>query len=160
MLEFLKASFLIQKYYCYLCWWYYSRLCESRHLVCDNNMNWLWMWLWPTGHCGLEQELTCWFLPSYLPTYQSFNIQNPHGRVEKFKKKSLLEKLNSGGIDLKMNGSALEEKWFSKILGFFSSKLDWSFTAKAASNISLDFRVFFQSVVLFAFDLFLFLCFS
>ena len=58
-----------------------------------------WTWIWPTRHCGLGQEVACWFQCC---------------------------KNSTGFVDMNMNRSALGEKPCFKMLGLtFSSKLDW-----------------------------------
>ena len=63
----------------------------------------LWIWIWSTRHCGLGQEVACWFhcWKTYLV---SFYLSN-----------------NSGTIDMKMYGFVLEEKlsWRWGYLFFF-----------------------------------------
>ena len=67
-------------------------------------------------HCGLWQEVVCW--------YQSW--------------KNLVSfdwSKNTGAIDVKMDGSVLEEKSPYKMLGLtLSFKLDWGSIAKTASK--------------------------
>ena len=38
-----------------------STLNGIRHLIFGINQNWLRTWVWSAIHCGLEQEVTCWF---------------------------------------------------------------------------------------------------
>ena len=60
-------------------------------------------------HCRLGQEMACWL--QCWKNLVSFDRSN-----------------NTGSIDVKMDGSALEEKSSFKILGLtFSSKLNWGF---------------------------------
>ena len=74
-----------------------------RHMICGNSLNWLL-------NLNLIYE-TLW--TGARPQWQlvSFDQSN-----------------NTGAIDVKVNGSALEEKSSFKMLGLiFSSKLDWDF---------------------------------
>ena len=59
-------------------------------------------------HCGLAKEVPCWF-HCWKNSTTTFNRSN-----------------NTGAIDVKMDGSVLEEKLPFKMLGLtFSSKFDW-----------------------------------
>ena len=75
-----------------------------------------WIWIWTTRHWG-----TKWLV--------DFNA----GKTQLV---SFDESSNAGAVDVKVDGSILEEKSSFKILGLtFSSKLDWcSYIAKTASK--------------------------
>ena len=68
MLEFLETLFLIlsswkcYRWYCYLCKWYYWLL-SSWSGIWSGATTWIgfWTWIWSMRHCGLGQEITCWF---------------------------------------------------------------------------------------------------
>ena len=67
-------------------------------------INWIgfWTWIWSTRHCGLD-------FSTKKTQLVLFDLSN-----------------NNGSIDVKMDGSVLEEKSSSKMLRLtFSSKLDW-----------------------------------
>ena len=67
-----------------------------------------WTWIWFARHCGLGQEVTCWFQCQKNSTSFFFDRST-----------------NTGATDLKMDGPFLEEKSSFKIQGLtFSSKLD------------------------------------
>ena len=67
-----------------------------------------WTWIWSMRHCGLGQEVACWF--QCWKNSTQLNWSN-----------------NTGVIDVKIDGSVLEEKSSFKMVGLtFSSKLDWS----------------------------------
>ena len=59
---------------------------------------------------------------------------------------------NTGAIDIKMNGSALEVKSSFKMLGLtFSSKLDWgSYIISIAKTASKKIRALIHSIVSFS----------
>ena len=77
-----------------------------RHLICGNNLNW---------HSNLN--LIC----KKLWTGISCLLISMLGKLVSFDQSS-----NTGSIDVKMEGSVLEEKSSFKMLGLtFSSKLDW-----------------------------------
>ena len=70
-----------------------------------------WTWIWSTRHCGLGQEVACWFW-CWKTQLVSFDQSN-----------------NTGAIDVKMDVSVLEEKSFFNMLRLtFSFKLDWALT--------------------------------
>ena len=71
-------------------------------------------WIWPTRHSRLRQEVACWFQCSKSQLF-SFDSSD-----------------NFGAIDVKMDGSVLEE-----MLGLsFSSKFDWdSYIAWIAKTV-------------------------
>ena len=123
MLEFLKAPFLVLHFSCYTLMTFLMMLSVIllsmlvillsvpsviRHLVCGNNLNWLlnlnqiyktlgWSKKWIVDFIARETQLVL------------FDQSN-----------------NNCFIDVKMDGSVLEEKSPFKILGLtFSSKLDW-----------------------------------
>ena len=67
----------------------------------------VWTWIWSMRHCGLGQEVPCWF-QCWKGQLASFDQSN-----------------NTGAIDVKMDGCDFEKKSSFKILGLiFSSKLD------------------------------------
>ena len=87
-----------------------SILSVIRHLICGNNLNWLLNLnlIYETLWTGARSDL----LISML------------GKLNWFHLTGLI--IYTGSIDVKMGGSALEEKSSSKMLGLtFSSKLDW-----------------------------------
>ena len=70
--------------------------------------NGFWTWICSTRHCGLGQEVACWF-HCWKTQLVSFDCSN-----------------NFGAIYVKRNGSILEKISSFKMLGLtFSSKLDW-----------------------------------
>ena len=86
-----------------------SILSVVRHLICDNNLNWLlnlnliYEILWTGGKKWLV-----------------------HSNAGKTQLVSFDRSNKNGSIDVKMDGSVLEEKPSFKMLGLtFSSKLDW-----------------------------------
>ena len=77
-----------------------------RHLICGNNLNWL-----------PNLNLIC----KKLWTGISCLLISMLGKLVSFDQSS-----NTGSIDVKMEGSVLEEKSSFRMLGLtFSSKLDW-----------------------------------
>ena len=86
-----------------------SILSLIRHLICGNNLNWLlnlnlvYKTLWTGVRSGL--------LISML------------GKLSWFR---LIWSNNNGSIDVKLDGSVLEEKSSFKVFGLTSYKLDWS----------------------------------
>ena len=121
MREFLKAPYLVLHFSYYTLMTFLmmlfvillsmlmillSILSVIRHLICGNNLNWLlnlnliYKTLWTGERSGL--------LISMLGKLNQSN--------------------NTGAIDVKMDGSVLEEKSSFKMLGLtFSSKLDWGY---------------------------------
>ena len=111
MLKFLKTQFLILHFCCYTLMTFLmilslilvsmlmlqlSTLCWSVIWSVATTRDGCWTWIWSTRHWGLAQEVACWF------------------QFSKF------------SIDVKMDGSVLEEKSSFKMLGlYFSSKFDW-----------------------------------
>ena len=83
-----------------------------------------WTWIWSMRHCGLEQEVACWF--RWLVDQSN----------------------NTGSIDKKMDGSVLEKKSSFKMLGLiFSSKLDWgSYILSIAKTASKKIEVLICSM--------------
>ena len=78
------------------------------NLICDNNQN--------------------WFLNLNLPCKTSWTREGSGFFISVLQKLNLfqLKSSNPGTIDVKINGSALQEKSSFKMLGLhFSSKLDW-----------------------------------
>ena len=81
----------------------------SRHLICGNNLNWL-------------LDLNLIYKTRWTGPRSSLSIS----MLEKTQLVSFDQSNNTGAIDVKMNGSVLEEKSSFKMLGLtFSSKLDW-----------------------------------
>ena len=85
-----------------------SILSVIRHLICDNNLNWplnlnlIYKTLWTSKKCLVDFNAG----EIQLVLFDGSN--------------------NNGSIDLKIDGSVLEEKSSFKMLGLtFSSKLDW-----------------------------------
>ena len=75
-----------------------------------------WIWIWSMTHCGLGQEVACWF--------QSWKTQ-----LVSFDWPKL-----TGAIDVKMDDSVLEEKQSFKMLGWLFP-LNWiGALAKTASK--------------------------
>ena len=134
MLELLKGPFLVLHFSCYTLMVFLTILSVilrsmlmillfilsvTRHLICDNNLNWLL-------NLNLIYETLCkkWLI--------DFNA----GKTQLV----LFDwSINNGSIDMKMDGSVLDEKSSSKMLGLtFSSRLDWGSyiisTAKTASK--------------------------
>ena len=113
ILEFLKGSFLVLQLSYYTLMTFLtmfsvvllsmlmillSILSLIRHLICGNNLNWLL-------NLNLIYE-TLWTGKNQLVSFDRSK--------------------NNGSIDVKMDGSAIEEKPSFKMLGLtFSSKLDW-----------------------------------
>ena len=83
-----------------------SILSVIRHLICGNNLNWLlnlnlvYKTLWTGVRSGLL--------------------------ISMLGKLSLIRSNNNGSIDVKLDGSVLEEKSSFKVFGLTSYKLDWS----------------------------------
>ena len=103
-----------------------------------------WTWVWSTIHCGLGQKMACWF-QRWKTQLVSFDQSN-----------------NTGAIDVKVDGSVLEEKSSFKMLGLTcSSKLDWGSyiisIAKSASKKKCFQEPWF---VLWSFFLLRLLCIS
>ena len=69
---------------------------------------------------------------------------------------------NNGSIDVKMNGSDLEEKSSFKMLGLpFSSKLDWgSYIISIAKTASMKIRILNRSMKFFSPEVALYLYIS
>ena len=76
MLEFLNAPFLVLHFSCYTLMTFLMMLfvillsmpmillcilSAIRNLIGGNNLNGFWTWIWSTRHCGLRQEVACWF---------------------------------------------------------------------------------------------------
>ena len=124
MLEFVKAPFLILYFSYYTLMTFLtmlflillsmlmtllSILSVIRHLICSNNLNWL---LNLSLICEtLWTEIRGSFLMSLLEKLSCFLLSWSH---------------NNSSIDVKMDGSVLEEKSTFKMLGLtLSPKLDW-----------------------------------
>ena len=88
--------------------------------VCGSIRIGFWTWVWSTRHYGLRQE---WLV--------DFNA----GKTQQV---SFDQLNNTGAIDVKMDGSVVEEKSSFEMLGFsFSSKLYWgSYIISTAKTIS------------------------
>ena len=92
-----------------------------------------WTLIESTRHCGLGQEVACWF-----------NVEKPW--LVLFDQSN-----NSGAIYVKMDGSVIEEKSSFKMLGqlelSFTSKLDWgSHIITIAKTASKKFGTFIHSI--------------
>ena len=86
-----------------------SILFVTRHLICDRNLNWL-----------LNLNLIFKTLDWARKWLVDFNAGK--AQLASFDRSN-----NTGAIDMKMDGSVLEEKSSFKMLGLpFSSKLDWA----------------------------------
>ena len=83
----------------------FSILSVIRHLICGNNLNWL-LNLNLIFEAGLRNGLL--IFSARKTQLVSFDLSN-----------------NTGSIDVKMDGSAFEEKSSFMMLGLTSSKLDW-----------------------------------
>ena len=121
MLEFLKAPFLVRHFSCYtlmtllmmlsvillsMLMMLLSILSVIRHLICGNDLNWL-----------LNLNLV-------KNRDKKWLVDVSAGKIQLI----LFDSANSSGsIDVKIDGSVLEEKSSFKMLeSTFSSKLDWS----------------------------------
>ena len=118
--EFLKAPFVVLHFSCYTLMTFlmmlsvillsmlmilFSILSVIRHLICGNNSNWL-----------LNLNLIYGWGKKWLVDFSAGKT-----RLVSFDRSN-----NTGSIDVKMDGSFLEEKSSFKMLGLtFSSKLDW-----------------------------------
>ena len=123
MVEFLKALFLALHFSCYTLMVFLmmlsmvslsmlmivlSILSLIKHLFCGNNLNWL-----------LNLNLINKTLDWGKKWLSDFNV----GKTQLV---SFDQSNNTGSIDLKMDGSDLEDKSSFRMLGLvFSSKLDW-----------------------------------
>ena len=123
MVEFLKAQFLALHFSCYTLMVFLmmlsmvslsmliivlSILSLIKHLICGNNLNWL-----------LNLNLINKTLDWGKKWLSDFNV----GKTQLV---SFDQSNNTGSIDLKMDGSDLEDKSSFRMLGLvFSSKLDW-----------------------------------
>ena len=123
MVEFLKALFLALHFSCYTLMVFLmmlsmvslsmliivlSILSLIKHLICGNNLNWL-----------LNLNLINKTLDWGKKWLSDFNV----GKTELV---SFDQSNNTGSIDLKMDGSDIEDKSSFRMLGLvFSSKLDW-----------------------------------
>ena len=83
----------------------FSILSVIRHLICGNNLSWL-LNLNLIFEAGLKNGLL--IFSARKTQLVSFDLSN-----------------NTGSIDVKMDGSAFEEKSSFMMLGLTSSKLDW-----------------------------------
>ena len=123
MLEFLKAPFLVLHFSCCILITFLvmlsvillsvliillSILTVIRHLICGNNLNWL---------------LNLNLIYKTLDWGKKWFVDFSDGKTQLV---SFDQSSNNGSIDVKMDGSVLEEKSSFKMLGLtFSSKLDW-----------------------------------
>ena len=118
MLEFLKGPFLALHFFYYILMNFlmmlsvlsmlmilFSILSVIRHLICGNNLSWL-LNLNLIFEAGLRNGLL--IFSARKTQLVSFGLSN-----------------NTGSIDVKMDGSAFEEKSSFMMLGLTSSKLDW-----------------------------------
>ena len=92
-------------------------------------------------HCGLGQEVACYFNAgkTQLVLFDQSN--------------------NTGSIDVKMDGSVLEENSSFKILGLtFSSKLDWgSYIISITKTVSKKIGAFIGSMKFLSLEVALYL---
>ena len=136
MLGFLKAPFLVLHFSCYTLMTFLTILCVIllsmlmillsilsviRYLICGNNLKWLL-------NLNLIYETLDWDKKWFV----DFNTGKP--QLVSFDWSN-----NNGSIDVKMDGSVVEEKSSFKMMGLtFSSKFDWGsyiiFTAKTPSK--------------------------
>ena len=123
MLEFVKGPFLVLHFsyftlmtllmilsvmLLYMLMILLSILSVIRHLICGNNLNWF---------------LNFYLIYETLDWSKKWLVDFSAG---KFKMVSFDWSSNNGSIDVKRDGSVLEEKSSFKMLGLtFSSKLDW-----------------------------------
>ena len=145
MLEFPKAPFLVLNFSYYTLMTFLtmlsvillpmlmillSILCVIRHLICGNNLNWL-----------LNLNL---IYEALLAGVRSGFLTSMWGKLSWF----CLSSNNIGSIDVKMDGSFLEEKSSFKMLGLtFCSKLDWgSYIISIAKTASKKIRALIGSV--------------
>ena len=157
MLEFLKAPFLVLDFF-------YSTLMifpmmlsvillsmlmillailsVIRHLICGNNMNWLL-------NLNLIYETLDWG-KKWLVDFNAGKTQ-----LVSFDRSN-----NNGSIDVKMDGSVLEEKSSFKMLGLtFSSKLDWgSYILSIAETTSKKIGALIFSMKFLSPEVALYLC--
>ena len=91
-----------------------------RHLTCGNNLNWL---------------LNLILIYETLDLGKKWLVDFNAGKTQLV---SFDQSNNKGSIDVKMDGSLLEEKSSFKMLGLtFSSKLDWgSYISSIAKTVS------------------------
>ena len=124
MLEFLEALFLVLHFSCYTLMTFLTMLSVTslsmlmiplsvlgviRHLICGNNLNWLL-------NLNLIYEILWTGGKKWLVHFNAGKTQ-----LVSFDRSN-----NNGSIDVKMDGSVLEEKPSFKMLGLtFLSKLDW-----------------------------------
>ena len=115
ILEFLKTPFLVPHYNIAIYADNTTLNCVIWHLICGSNQNWLrnlnqiYKTLWTGAGRG-----GTWLV--------YFNVRKLSSQLVSFDRSN-----NTGAIDLKMDGSVLEEKSFFKVLGLtFSSKVDQS----------------------------------
>ena len=100
MLELLKGPFLVLNFSYYAVW-------SGIWCVVATRID-FWTWICSMRHCGLVQVVACWF-QCWKSSASFFYRSN-----------------NTGAIDVKMDGSGLEETSSFKILGLtFFSKLNW-----------------------------------
>ena len=123
MLEFLKDPFLVLHFSCYTLMTFLMMffvillsmlmvlifiLSVTRHLICGNNLNWLlnFKLIYETLWTGVRSGLLISMLKTQLVSFD--------------------QSKNNGSIDVKMDGTVLEERSSFKMLGLtFSSKLDY-----------------------------------
>ena len=146
MLEFLKAPFLVLHFCYYILMTFLMMLSVillsvlmmllcilsvMRHLICGNNLKWhlnlslIYETLWTGGKKWLV-DFSAW--KTQLVSFDRSNY--------------------SGSIDVKMNGSVLEEKLSFKMLGLtFSSELDWgSYIISIAKTACKKMRALIRSM--------------
>ena len=119
-----------------------TTLSVIRRLNCGSNY-WIgfWTWIWSMRHCGLGQEVACWY-QCWKTLLVSFNWCN-----------------NTGAIDVKMDGPALDKKSSFKMLWLtFSSKLDWgSYIISIAKTASKKIGALIHSMKFLSSDIALYL---
>ena len=140
MLEFLKALFWSYTFpvihlwaswccyiwYCCLCWWYYSLLCDLIKCVETSD-------LWQQLELASEHESD---LPDTLEWGRKWLNDFNVGKTQLV----WFDRSNkTGATNVKVDGSGLAEKLFLKMVGLtFSSKLDWGsyiiFVAKTTAK--------------------------
>ena len=94
-----------------------SVLSVIRHMICGNNLNWL-------------LNLNLIYKTLHLAKKWLVDLNAGKSQLVSFDRSN-----NNGSIDVKTDGSVLEEKSSFKMLGLtFSSKLDWGSYIKTASK--------------------------
>ena len=101
-----------------------------------------WTWIWSARHCGLGRK---WLIDFNAGKTQLVSFDPPN---------------KTGAIDVKMDGSVLEEKSSFKMLGLtFSSKLDWgSYIISIAKTASKKIGALIRSMKFYSPEIALYLC--